>query len=208
MLNSQVLVLVPTERELELLRQHLAPAPNMQFELCGFGLVAAAARTAQLLQLRQPSHVLLAGIAGQITDQVSCGQAYEFGSVACYGIGAGQGSTFQTAADMGWSHWNHPQVGDVLTVGSAENELQLLTCCAASENAVDVEQKRGKFPNAAAEDMEGFAVAAACKLSSVPLRIVRGISNVAGDRDQSHWQVEQAMLSVANLLRNSFPTTT
>jgi futalosine hydrolase len=47
--------------------------------------------------------------------------------------------------------------------------------------------------------MEGFAVAAACRLAGVPLDIVRGISNTAGDRDTSGWQIEAACRAAAAL---------
>jgi futalosine hydrolase len=50
-----------------------------------------------------------------------------------------------------------------------------------------------------AEDMEGFAVAAACRLAGIPLDIVRGISNTAGDRDHSHGQIDAACRAAASL---------
>ena len=50
-----------------------------------------------------------------------------------------------------------------------------------------------------AEDMEGFGVALACRLGGVPLGIVRGISNDAGDRDKSRWQIPAALTAAAEL---------
>ena len=47
--------------------------------------------------------------------------------------------------------------------------------------------------------MEGFAVALACRLAGVPLLIVRGISNTAGDRDTIRWQIEAALAAAAHL---------
>jgi futalosine hydrolase len=41
--------------------------------------------------------------------------------------------------------------------------------------------------------MEGFAVAAACALEGIPLRIVRGISNEVGDRRPEHWRIPAAL---------------
>ena len=62
-----------------------------------------------------------------------------------------------------------------------------------------VATRRGLFPDAAAEDMEGFAVALACRLAGVPLSIVRGISNTAGDRDPARWLVPEAVAAAAAL---------
>jgi futalosine hydrolase len=46
--------------------------------------------------------------------------------------------------------------------------------------------------------MEGFAVAAACRLRGVPVAIVRGISNVAGDREPSRWRIDEALEAAAD----------
>jgi futalosine hydrolase len=54
-------------------------------------------------------------------------------------------------------------------------------------------------PAAVAEDMEGFAVALACRLAGVPLTIIRGISNTAGDRDHARWRVPEALAAAAAL---------
>ena len=81
----------------------------------------------------------------------------------------------------------------------AATARQLLTVMAASAGPQDVAWRRQKFPTAGAEDMEGYAVATACHLAQVPLRIIRGISNVAGDRQQTEWRVAQALQSAAEL---------
>ena len=57
-----------------------------------------------------------------------------------------------------------------------------------------------RFPGAAAEDMEGFGVALACALHGVPLSIVRGISNAAGQRAPAHWRISPALAAARTLL--------
>ena len=49
--------------------------------------------------------------------------------------------------------------------------------------------------------MEGYAVAAACLTASVPLCIVRGISNQVGERDKEHWNMEAAMEAAIEMSR-------
>ncbi len=75
----------------------------------------------------------------------------------------------------------------------------LLTACAASADHRDLALRRTHFPDAMAEDMEGFAVAMACRLAGVPLEIIRGISNTAGDREPAHWQTKPALEAAATL---------
>ena len=207
------ILLVPTELERGLIAPAVAAACGsaIRSELCGFGPVVAAARTAQLIAEHRPERVLLVGIAGRYADRLAIGQAYAFERVACHGIGAGSGEAFVPAEAMGWPQWpgdgSDPatRIGDVLACTSgrlpaaAARAGLLLSACSASAGEGDVRSRLRLHPDAAAEDMEGFAVAAACRLAGVPLDIVRGISNTAGDRDLSRWQIEAACRAAAAL---------
>jgi futalosine hydrolase len=214
------LILVPTEMERRRLDPILAPAMvrGCSVALCGFGPVAAAARTAQLLAEHAPDRVLLVGIAGRLDDRLAVGAAYQFERVACYGVGAGSGGEFVSAGAMGWQQWpgdaggtsphgGDPigdEIGDLMscTTGGDDGGGRaglLLTVCAAAASAEDVRLRTQTFPAAAAEDMEGFAVAFACRLRGVPVGIIRGISNTAGDRDPSRWQVAAALEAAGRL---------
>ena len=214
------LILVPTEMERRILDPMLAPAmaKGDSVALCGFGPVAAAARTAQLLAEHAPDRVLLVGIAGRLDDRLVVGAAYHFERVACYGVGAGSVAAFVPAGAIGWPQWpgggdgTTPHAGDPIgdeiggLMGCAarggdgrERADLLLTVCAAAGCGQDVLLRKQIFPAAMAEDMEGFAVAFACRLRSVPAGIVRGISNTAGDRDTSRWQVRAALEAAGRL---------
>jgi futalosine hydrolase len=214
------LILVPTEMERRRLDPILAPAmaQGCSVALCGFGPVAAAARTAQLLAEHAPERVLLVGIAGRLDDRLAVGAAYQFERVACYGVGAGSGGAFVPAGAMGWQQWprdadgTSPHGGDpigdeiggltCLQAGDGNRGGRsnlLLTVCAAAASAEDVRLRRQVFPAAVAEDMEGFAVAFACRLRGVPVGIIRGISNTAGDRDTSRWQVAASLEAAGRL---------
>jgi len=209
------LVLVPTEMERGFVAPVLTAACGaaIRIELAGFGPVVAAARTAGLLAGHRPERALLVGIAGRYADRLEVGRAYAFERVACHGIGAGCGAAFVPAAAMGWMQWPGDAAGATAVIGdevrctsgplpaasaTARSGL-LLSACAASAGDEDVRSRRAVWPEAAAEDMEGFAVAAACRLAGVPLDIVRGISNTAGDRDPSGWMIEAACRAAAEL---------
>jgi futalosine hydrolase len=199
-------LIVPTQFELECLSSSFRAQirqSDWQLELCGFGIVVSGLRTCELISLYSPKQVLLIGIAGALDNRFLVGQAAQFDEVACFGIGAGSGDHFLSAHEMGWHQWPHaPEIADSISLrqpfvaGLAEQHATLLTCCSASATAQDVEWKLKKYPNAVAEDMEGFAVAAACRFAGIPLTIVRGISNRAGDRNKENWRVREAMLAV------------
>jgi futalosine hydrolase len=120
----------------------------------------------------------------------------------------GSGGDFVSAEALGWHQWHGDQsnapIGDLNAcgpgggTGGSRSDL-LLSVCAAAASAEDVRHRKQAFPAAMAEDMEGFAVAFACRLRGVPVDVVRGISNVAGDRDKSRWQVAAAVESAGRL---------
>ncbi len=218
---TEILILVPTPSE----RRILAPLLQSHIQqvggtlhLCGFGPVAAAARTSQLIAELRPTRIILVGIAGAIGGSLPVGSASLFDEVACFGIGAGSGEDFQTASQLGWSQWNSGSDkgsegrsvgGDVLPLLSAQVESlssepverrQLLTCCSASDGLDDVASKVRSFPNAVAEDMEAFGVAMAASLMDVPVQVVRGISNNAGDRRLSLWKINEALEAAAEVV--------
>lgn len=222
---DRTLLLIPTSGERDRLLKHfdVAARPDWRVELCGFGLIAAAASTMRLIADDPPARVILAGIAGGLGSAAAVGTAHWFGEVVCDGIGVGQGDGFVPASDMGWHQWSDPSdpIGDRLTIDCPDHAAQnvLVSVCAASADS-KMAQKRGQDPlvsvqgkraanrsppatlaGVLAEDMEAFGVAMACRMMGVPCQVVRGISNVAGDRVHSRWKIDAALDAVGERLR-------
>lgn len=203
-LGSATLILFPTELEQRRVADQGGLAPGLGVQaLCGFGPIVAAARTAHLLAVHKPALVLLLGIAGSLdADSHPVGEAFEFDEVAVDGIGVGEGAGLIAPPALGFPQWpgsgegaRHP-IFDRLALATAEPAQPprlLLSTCAASASPAQAAQRKERFPDALAEDMEGFAVATACALAGVPLRIVRGISNLVGDRAPEHWRIPGAL---------------
>ena len=199
-LSPRTLLLVPTALERARLEEFGGFPPELaRVELCGFGPIAPAARTAALIAALGPREVLLVGIAGSYDPQrYPVASALSFGRVAVDGVGAGEGADFRGPRDLGFPQWP----GDMDSTGPIHDELELssdgpllLTVPAAAGTPEMAERRVQRFPGAAAEDMEGFAVALACYLAQVPFHIVRGISNRVGDRDHGSWRIADALES-------------
>lgn len=207
--GSATLLLIPTDLELRRFLDLGGLPPGLaQVELCGFGPLAAAARSAQLIARLRPARVLLLGIAGAY-DTVAhpVAEAFEFADVAVEGIGVGSGAELMSPPELGFPQWPGSDVGESgrridvrlpLAAGESDGPL-LLTTCAASAHQEQAALRREHFPDAVAEDMEGFGVAMACSLAGVPLRIVRGISNQVGDRDSGNWRIPGALAAARRL---------
>jgi futalosine hydrolase len=212
-LGSPTLLLVPTALEERRLSDAGGlPAGLALRALCGFGPIAAAARTAELVGLLRPRRVVLVGICGTYdTERFPVGAAREFDAVAIEGIGVGEGERALAPPALGFPQWpgreetGTPSVDERLELaplaptGGGEAAL-LLTTCSASDTDELTARRRRRFPEALAEDMEAFGVALACTLSGTPLSVVRGASNVAGDRDPSRWRIPAALSAARALL--------
>jgi futalosine hydrolase len=205
--GSPTLLLVPTApEERALLAGGGLPAGLALRELCGFGAVVAAARAARLAAELRPARVLLVGIAGTYDAQAHPpGEARELSAVALDGIGAGEGEGLLGPAALGFAQWpgtaDSARIGERIELAAGPRSAGLLvSACAASASAEEAERRRRRFPGAVAEDLEGFAVAAACQLAGIPLRIVRGLSNPCGERDRARWRTGEALAAARALV--------
>lgn len=207
--NCHWLVLVPTPFELARIQNAsltLVEQPGTRVELCGFGPIVPAAKSTELIQILRPKQVLLMGIAGAYNGRLKKGAASTFHNVGCFGVGVGSNENFQSAGSVGWNQWSdgtgQQTIGDLIELNPDFTEHDrgtLVTATACSGSSSDVEQRISMFENAVAEDMEGFAVAVACKMANIRLTIVRGISNDAGDRNKTNWCVDDAILAATLL---------
>lgn len=219
------ILLIPTSFERRLienaLRMRLGKGlrpnePNSEWaiELCGFGLIAAAALTAEAIAKLQPARVLLMGIAGSLNDSVTVGTAVAFDRVTCHGIGVGEclDRRHQSAASLGWPQCETTTggdaIGDSLPLSmtgvftdptSPHQHHHLISVPCASADSEEAVRRSDLFVDAAAEDMEGFGAAVACARANIPITIIRGISNRAGERNHSQWQIEGSLNAAVEL---------
>jgi futalosine hydrolase len=188
-----MLILVPTELESDLLFPARPPAP---LAVCGFGLAAAGAGAAHAIAEHRDAAaggVILVGAAGTYDAAAHpIGSALVAGSVRCDGIGAGAGLGRRTAADLGFA------AADSIALGPGP---EVLSVAAAAGSPAEAAERRERYPAAAGEEMEGYAVAVATGLFDVELTIVRGFSNVAGDRDRAGWRMREALAAAADIVR-------
>ncbi len=207
--SNRTLILVPTPREMQLL-EALLPA-DVPRQICGFGPVAAGIETTRFLNTRpycDVRHVILVGIAGtRDSNRFPVGSAASFRGVCCYGIGAGSGRQFSSPLQLGI-----PQVQldhdracydqlPLQSLASGPVGDGLLTVCSAAASRAEAEQRFQRFPDCVCEDMEGFAVALAATRAGVSVSVVRGVSNITGDRDHDHWVIGPALAAAAELVR-------
>jgi len=70
------------------------------------------------------------------------------------------------------------------------------TCTGTDDAAKAIEARTG----GAVESMEGAAIAHVAALAGIPVGEIRGISNIAGNRDRGAWRVKEAAASAQEAL--------
>jgi futalosine hydrolase len=208
MAKTKTLLLFPTYFEQQKVSKQIERLQNLyglSVGVCGFGVIESGLGARAELSgkvNKSPDKVILCGVAGSLNPRLIQGKAYQFQRVGCYGIGIGNGEHFQSAFELGWLQGDPFYRLQVSELNSIDQEVQdlLLTVCAGSANAEEAKMKLVKFPQAMAEEMEGYSVAVACAKLGLPLHIVRGISNCAGNRTHANWLVDEAMQSAMQIV--------
>ena len=109
-----------------------------------------------------------------------------------------RGREYDTMSGLYAEFIEHEVLPLVRPAGS--DEAELLTVCSAAATAEEALRRKTRWPEVAAEEMEGFSVALAGVMASVPVTIVRGISNVVGISDPRAWKIDEAIAAVRELV--------
>jgi futalosine hydrolase len=192
-----LVVCVSTEMEGALLRAHVPV-------LCtGVGAVNAAWSLTRYLHREQVEAVIVCGVGGAYP-----GSGLGIGNVVCaeserYGdLGAASPEGFLDMEALGFPLVPGPvPLYNVLPmqIFPASKRVRFITvntCTGSDENACLMEARTG----GAVESMEGAAIAHVAALAGVRVGEIRGISNLAGNRDRSLWRVKEAAAAAQQAL--------
>lgn len=180
----------------------------------GVGVVSAALTLGRLTALGLPEAAVMVGSAGALPGS-GCGMgdlvAADEEVLAELGVlvGPGQGD----AGEMGLADLLQRVALDRSLVDEVTAAVEpaagvrrgsLLTVVGVSAQPEQAEARARRF-HALAENMEGYALALAGRCFGIRTAEIRGISNRAGDRDKSRWDLttaqERAQLAVLKYLK-------
>ncbi len=202
-----VLLLVPSRPECEA----IAPPGSAELVIarCGVGPVVAAAETARLLASGTYGRCVLAGLAGTRDAERAPLESLVIGTaVRDEACGVGHGATFRDLAQMGLAGPDHEPPDDAPSLlplaipasaapeGTAWTTGVIGTVAATAADPAEAQARRARHADVLVEEMEGFAVALACRRAGGPLTIVRAVGNRCGDRDLSGWRFAEAFAAL------------
>lgn len=209
------LILIPSLLEMNYLRHESAtelsgdfPAWSQAshiFAVCGIGPAAAALSTSLLIARFQPQRVILAGIAGAYAQSgLAVGDVVQGSQEIFADLGYQTDEAFVNLDQMNLpmlpTHRGDLKCTQVLdTFPKLAAARDFLTVSAVT-NSNRVADKLWNTYGAVLENMEGAAVAMACRFHQVPCFELRAISNLVGPRDPKAWKIDEAMLNLKQVL--------
>lgn len=226
----KVLVTASVEAELSLLKSRLSPGEARSvggytllegrlggtvvcLGVVGIGLVSAAVALGCFLTTIRPDQVIVVGSAGAMPGSgLKVGDVAVASSETLSELGLCTGKGIGDAATLGLPGLHQEVSFDQDLAKCLLHEVQgsfrgatgpLLTVAGVSSDPAHADHRAKTF-HSIVENMEGYAVALACRMFGVPGGEVRGISNQAGVRDKSRWDLglanQRAQMVVLNHL--------
>jgi futalosine hydrolase len=199
-----VVTAVEAERDAILRDVSRSSAGQIHVVVAGVGPVAAAVSTATALAHRPDTALVVsAGIAGGLAGRVAVGDIAVADRITFADLGARVDSGFLTLNEMGLPQDSSYAVADARvqealfksSFAVVRGEILTLACMTGTDD--DAAQLAARHPQAIAEAMEGFGVAAAANDARVPFAELRAISNPIGKRDPTTWNIQGAFDALA-----------
>jgi futalosine hydrolase len=177
--------------------------PHMPVVCTGVGAVNAAYALTRHLDREAVNAIVVCGIGGAYP-----GSGLRVGDVVCaetecYGdLGADSPEGFLDMRALGFPLVGAPEpLYNVLPMrifpaARRARFVTVNTCTGSDEAAAKMVARTG----GAVESMEGAAIAHVGALAGIPVGEIRGISNIAGNRDRGAWRVKEAAVAAQEAL--------
>jgi futalosine hydrolase len=161
----------------------------------GIGAVNAAYALTRFIDREQVDAIVVCGIAGAYP-----GSGIAVGDVVCaesecYGdLGASSPDGFLDMQALGFPIIALPM--QLFPAARRAHFVTMNTCTGTDDAAKAIAARTG----GGVESMEGAAIAHVAALAGIPVGEIRGISNIAGNRDRGAWKVKEAAAAAQEAL--------
>jgi len=206
----EVLLCAATRFEIEPIIQHIESqkVKNIDILLTGVGLTAATYQLTRYVCKNRPQLIIQAGIAGALDYNLELGSVVAVESEIIGDLGVMEQDRFHSLFDMNFIQKNETPWTNGRLVNTFEimDQLILSRLQGVSINEITTLPSRiDHYKNAlgaSIESMEGAALHYVGLMENIPFLQVRSLSNFAGERDKSKWQLKNA---IENLNKELIP---
>ncbi|MNH86859.1 Futalosine hydrolase [compost metagenome] len=204
--GPRILVMTAVSVERDAVLRGLNGSSRFDVVVAGVGPIAAAVSTAKKLATGDYGLVVSAGIAGGFADRAEVGSLVVASEMVGADLGVQTAEGFSSLDELNYGITRvqvEPALAAWVTGALLHAGLQaitgpVLTVSTATGTTVTAMELAARVPDAAAEAMEGFGVAAAAREYGLPVLEIRAISNQVGPRDLSAWKFKEALDALAS----------
>ena len=176
--------------------------------ITGIGLTATTYHLTKTVYTNRPQFILQAGIAGALDERLSLTKVVAVKNETIGDLGVEENGTFNPVFDLKLGDentfpWTNGQLCNTREI-LGQTGLPLVN--GVTINEISTNQQRIQYYKnhlgAAIESMEGAALHYVALLESIPFLQIRSLSNFAGERDKSKWEMKEAIDSLNLELQN------
>lgn len=172
---------------------------NVDVLITGIGLTASIYHLLKQINIKRPSLVIQAGIAGCFDKRMKLGEVVAVKKEVIADQGVVEKKKLNTLFDMGFVKPNQfPfKKGWLVNDNEVLKKVKLKKVSAVSINEITTSKEKIRLYRAgfdpAIESMEGAALHYTCLMEKIPFIQLRAISNYVGERDKKKWQMKIAI---------------
>ncbi|MDF2922389.1 MAG: futalosine hydrolase [Paenibacillaceae bacterium] len=209
LIQKEVLVITAVAAEKEAVLRGAGADGRIEVRAAGVGPAAAAACAAAAMASYPYRLVVSAGIGGGFAGKAHVGSLVIADEMIAADLGVETQEGFRSVEQMGFGSSSYRPPSRLVEQfarlcrqeGLSVVTGPVLTVSTATGSADTASGLLSRVPDAAAEAMEGYGVAAAARMFGVECLEIRGISNLVGPRDRSAWRIADALAQ----LERAFP---
>jgi futalosine hydrolase len=198
--SQRILIMTAVAAERDAVVRGIRGSSRFDVRLAGVGSATAAANTASVLAKGDYSLVISAGIGGGFVGRAELGSIVIASEIIAADLGAETPEGFCSVDELGFGSSRVPVESNLVSLITDALQqaglcvhtgpiLTVTTVTGSSESAAMLDKR---VPGATVEAMEGYGVAVAAQIYSVPVLEIRTISNAVGPRDRSAWKMKEA----------------
>jgi len=179
---------------------------ELDFLITGVGSINTTYALMKHLQVKKPDVIIMAGIAGAMSNKLNLGDVVVIKEEALADLGVQEKDGYKDAFDLKLLAANTFPFAKKKLVNPFSTLMErtlLPTVNSITVNQITSSKKTAELYSkkykAAIENMEGAALHLVCIKENIPFVQIRSISNYVGERNKKKWELKEA---VENLNKN------
>ncbi|MCK5847075.1 MAG: hypothetical protein KAG84_06535 [Bacteroidales bacterium] len=174
--------------------------------ITGVGIHAMMYSLTKLLSSKKYKFIILAGISGSFSTEITLGTVVNVMSDRFSDFGANSINGFISVFDMGLANANEwPYSNGILENYTLINNKvveNILTVKGSTVQSIKTNTQNNIAQNIEVESMEGAAFFYCCMMEKQAFIQIRSISNYVGEQDKNKWDIPLAVSNLNNTLKD------